>query len=286
MVVGAIFLIKSNKTFRNQANSTEGQLAYSSETLENLINKDTDGDSILDWEESLWRTDPTEKETTPGTPDALAIEQIKAENKKNSLPQENSDVENLTETDKFSRELFATLAALNEAGEINQASINALGASLAEKIGNPVGRKIFLASDIKTTRDENLKSFSDYRENLIDIQKMYTVNYTILDVLQEFSKNEDDVDAKVLDKLDPIITQTKKVISAMVKMSVPQSILGPHLKTVNSLQKLSENLDDMKLYETDAVVFLGAVSQYTPNTAELQLNLNNLENSIQQKLGN
>ena len=43
-----------------------------------MINKDTDGDGILDWQENLYGLDPTKKETTPGTPDSTAISKLKA----------------------------------------------------------------------------------------------------------------------------------------------------------------------------------------------------------------
>ena len=80
--VVVLFFIKNKTTFQNYLNNGNDEqnngLVYSTETLESMVNKDTDGDGILDWEEGLWGTDPIKKETTPGTPDKVAIEKIKA----------------------------------------------------------------------------------------------------------------------------------------------------------------------------------------------------------------
>ena len=110
--VVALFFVKNKTVFKNDPSPvlsgiSEG-LNYGNETLENLINKDTDDDGILDWEEGLWGTDPTKKETTPGTPDGVAVEKLKTEQSKNlenngEAPSVNQGEENLTQTDKFSR---------------------------------------------------------------------------------------------------------------------------------------------------------------------------------------
>ena len=77
----ALFFLKTTSVFKNtatyQKSNQENGLTYGNLTIKDLVNKDTDRDGILDWEEGLWGTDPTKKETTLGTPDKVAIENLK-----------------------------------------------------------------------------------------------------------------------------------------------------------------------------------------------------------------
>ena len=232
------------------------------------------------------------KETTLGIADSVAIDKIKSlegvgegGNFLQDITQGSS--ENLTQTDQFSRELFATIVAANQAGTMDQAAIESLTASLSEKIQNAPPRKIFSVFDIKTIKDNTAPTFKDYNNALKNIYtKNPAPNYTILDVLQKFIVDEDSVDLSALPKLDPIIAQTKKIIDAMLKTSVPESISALHLNVINSQQRLEENISDMKLFDSDAIVALGGISKYQENAIKLESDLNNLANAINQKLSN
>ncbi len=295
VIVVALFFIKTTSIFKNKETykkiNQENGLFYGGDiTIGDLVNKDTDGDKILDWEESLYGLDPTKKETTPEVPDNTAISKLKAERRNNAETANKNkyspDTENLTETDKFSRELFSTIVTLNQNGIVDQSTIDQLGASLAEKIQNPIIRKVFLISDIKTINDNSVQAFANYNNTFENIFKKYPTTYSVLDVLQEFIVDENSVDVSVLSKLDPIIGQASKIIKEMTKMNVPESLSVLHLNFINTLQRLVENLSDIKLYDNDSIVALGGISKYKENSTQLELDLNNLVNTIDQKWKN
>ena len=265
-----------------------GGLTYGKATIQDLVNKDTDLDGVLDWEENLWGTDLARKDTDgDGIGDEAEIENFKKENRQNeNLEFSPGDNENLTETDKFSREFFATIATLSQNGQMDQATIDKLSSSLAEHIQNSTPRKVFSLSDVKIINGNDKKAIEDYGETLIKTQAKYPVKYNVIDVLQKFIIDENNVDVSVLSELDPIISQKNKLINAMVKMSVPLSLSTLHLDVINSLERLVENTNDMKLYETDVIVSLSAISQYQQNTVRLSNALNNLGDAINQKLSN
>ena len=254
-----------------------------------MVNKDADGDGIPDWQEGLYGLDPTKKETTPGIPDSVAIDKLKAEQKKVNAKQGRMETaqskENLTQTDKFSRELFATVVAASQNGVMDQATIEKLVASLADKIQNSPPRKVFSIFDIKTINNDTVQAFTNYNNALDNISKKYPpTNYTILDVLQKFIIDENNVDVSALIKLDPIIKQINKVMEEMIKTSAPQSISNLHLNVINSFQRLAENLSDLRLYDSDPIVALGGISKYQENATRLESDLYNLANAIIKKL--
>lgn len=287
-----LFLIKNGilfkKTFDLALGKQESGLIYGDATVGDLINKDADLDGVPDWEEPLWGLDPTKKETTPGMPDITVVNKLKSEQGLSVGEAEYGDpgTENLTQTDKFSRELFSTVATLNQTGIMNQATADKISSSLVEHIQNSPQRKIYALSEIEIATGDDIQTIENYKDALVNIQTKYPINNTVLDVLQKFIIDEDNVDVSALSELDPIIEQTNKIITEMIKINVPQSLAPLHLNFINALQRLVENVSDIKLFDTDVIVSLGAVSQYSQNTDALGSAISNLENAIQQKLNN
>ncbi len=284
LVRGSVF--QNTETYKK--NGGDNELTYGNSTIQDLVNKDTDGDGILDWKESLYGLDPTKKETTPGVPDSLAIEKIKIKQGTTVATSNNiiaTEPENLSETEKFSRELFATITAASQNGAMDQASIEALGSSLADYIQNSLPKKTFTVFDIKISNDDTADAFTTYNNVLTDIfKKNSTVGYTIMDVLQKFAGDGENIDASVLIKLDPIITQTKKIMDGMIKTTVPQSVSRLHLNVINSLEKLIENLSNIKLFESDTILALSGISKYQKDVTELEDNIKILADAIRVKI--
>ncbi|KKS04564.1 MAG: hypothetical protein UU82_C0008G0007 [Candidatus Nomurabacteria bacterium GW2011_GWC2_41_8] len=284
-------MLKTPLIFKNATNSEldkENQgLAYSNALIGDLVNKDTDLDGVLDWEESLWGTDPTKKETAPGISDSVAIDKLKAEQGiGEKIGGDSQNTENLTETDKFSRELFSTVATLNQEGEMDQATIDKISSSLADHIQNSPPRKIYTFSDIKVIKDDSVQAVKKYNDTLDSIHAKYPIKGNVADILQKFIADENNVNTSALAELDPIIEPTNKIINATVKTSVPQFLAPLHLDFINGLERFTENLNDIKLYDTDVIVSFSAMSQYEQNTAILEVAAKELRDAIRQKLNN
>ena len=266
-----LFLSKTGINLKNKIigsfTGTGGALTYNGATIGGLVNKDTDGDSIPDWEERLWGTDPTKKETTPGISDSVAIEKLKAE--KGIVENVPGSPENLTETDKFARDLFSTVAATNQGGQaMDQSAIDKISSSVVNNIKNSSQKKIYLLSDLKITSD-SIETAKNYNTGMTYVAKIYKGTDDVLNVLKKFVAGGDNPDPAVLSGLDPVINNFNKTITEMLKIKVPQKLAQPHLDMINALEKVKENLSDMKLYDTDAIVTFSAVSQYSDNNTKL-----------------
>lgn len=262
------------------------ELIYGDATVKDLVDKDTDKDGIPDWEEPLYGLDPTKKETTPGVPDSTAMAKLKANQGQSATANGAEGAENLTETDKFSRELFSTTATLNQNGVMDQTTTDKISGSLADKIKNPVVRKVYTLADLKIIEDNSTTSIKKYYDASNKIHIKYPTKGSVLDVLQKFIIDENNVDVSALAGLDPIIKQQQGVISEMIKMSVPSGIAQAHLDIINGLERLLENANDIKLYETDPILTMSAVSNYTKNTTSLDSAIKNIANLILEKLNN
>jgi len=290
----ALFFIKNKSLLTNIANYTTKEanqegLVYENKIIADLVNRDLDEDGVLDWEEGLWGTDPTKKDTNDdGTGDEVEIERLKKERGQNESQGESlnlslEDEENLTQTDQFSREFFSTIATLNQNGQMDQETIDKLSSSLADHIQNSTPRKVFELSEIKIKNDNSLESVKNYNIALGLILKGYPV-VNAIDVLGRAITPDEDIDSGILAELKPLIQQMEKIIDASVKIEVPQEFSNLHLGAINSLEKVMENLVDLQMIDTDVIVALSAINQYENSSAALESASYSLQKAIWDKL--
>lgn len=267
-------------------NQTAG-LTYTDESIGDLVNKDTDGDSILDWEESLWGTDPTKKDTNgDGVSDSTEIAKLKATSNAGGEVVLASDDKKLTETEKFSDQLLATVTTLNQNGAIDETSIDQISTSLATNIQTTTLKKFYTIKNIKIQNDESKPAVQAYRDKLLALQTKYPLKENIPMILMESINTDGEINVKVLNKFDPIITQLNGIVKDMLTISPPTSMAILHVMVINGFQKLSQNLSDLKLTDKDAIIAFSAANQYEQNSSSLQSYLSQLLDLINQKLNN
>lgn len=264
----------------------ENVLLYGDYTVAELVYNDTDQDGVPDWEEVLWGLDPDNRETTPGVPDITTVNKLKVEQEASMGEEGNlgNSNETLTETDKFSRELFSTIAALNEAGVMDQSTVEQISSSLAEHIKNSTQRKIYTLSDIRVLPDNSVTATKKFNDTLNGIYVKYPIQGSVMDILQKFVIDENDSDSGNLSQLGPIIKETRARMNAMSKIEVPQNLSLLYLDVLNMGEKVVENLEDIQLYDADPIVALGGIAQYEKSTTSLGEALGKLIAAINQRL--
>lgn len=286
-----IFLTKNQTIFENadpSLNQTDG-LIYTNTPIGELVSRDTDSDGILDWEEGLWGTDPTKVDTDDdGVNDAKEIDTLKTETVGSAGSNNANNIEKLklTETDKFSDQFFSTVAALTQSGSLDELTIDQVSTSLAENIQKHTPKKIYTVKNIKISTDESRGAIQAYNTKLQALQVKYPFNADITAIILESLTIDEEIDLGVLKKFDPIIAQLNSIIKEMLTISPPKSLSVLHVMVINGFQKLSENMTDMKLIDTDSIVAFSAISQYPENADLLFQYINQLTISINQKLNN
>lgn len=277
-------MVRAKSRFESQI--SQSGLISGDATLAETVNRDTDLDGVVDWEERLWGTDPTKSDSNAdGVPDSTEIAKLKEARGATAGATEASDAP-LSQTDRFSRELFSTVVTLNQAGEIDQATAEKITTSLTEKIKSVEQKRVFIISEVKTSPDNSGSAFNKYITQIGDIYKKHPAGESVIDILAEFVGDGVNINPDALLKLSSVVEQTELVIGELAGMTVPSEIASLHLDLLNSLQKLKENISDMELYDADPIVAMGAVSQYEPNTEALDQVLERLGNKVREKLNN
>lgn len=275
-----LFLIKNN-FFLGNSELRKARESFANEKVSNLVNKDTDGDGVLDWEENLWGTDPLKADTDDdGVSDAEEIAEIK---KNNGLNPEDSA--NLSKTDEFSRDLFATIATLTQSGEIDQETVDKLSESLALKIAGTPVKKVFTEVDLRITDNNSLEAIKSYDKATTELSKKYQIKTGPVIILAEAILSGE-LDMDKLSKLDPLVEDGVRMIDELVKITVPSSLAKKHLNLANALQRTIENLDNIRKLEKDVIPALSAITQLENNNEGLEGAIRELNTELTKRLKN
>lgn len=266
VIVGGAFFatkIKNNIKYQNEQ--------VVADTQSEKLYKDSDSDGLKDWEEELWHTDPYNPDTNgdgisdfdeirsginplgTGTADLLSTSTLAAK----VNPSIESD---LTDTDKFSRELFAKYVSEKQNGGLGTTTdytsffLNYL--SNNEKGDVP----IYKDSDFKTIPEtgDSLRAYgNNFGKIISDSAKQFPGNE--LQILDDaISAN----DSKKLDALDNPIKRYTAIRDALLSMNVPEGILPIHEKMANLLNLMISGIQNMKLVLSDPVKAMNGVSLY------------------------
>ncbi len=280
IIIFAIFFASSNEeNFITGYKKNNTALKIENQTIVDLVQKDSDGDGIADWEETLWGTDKNKKITFGDTPDATYIE-----NKKKELKIEQSVNEiKLTETEKFAREFFTGYAALKSSGQVDSDTINSFSNALGQKIVNPGLINRYLETDIKINNNDDSASKQKYYENIKKLFKSYQ-SVGIGDELEIVSSglisnsaNSITNNTNQFGKLSIIANAYRDFAQKTIEMSVPQTLAEYHLRIANSSNNTGISVLNMGEIINDPIVGLSGLSQYQKYSDDLIKAVTDLE---------
>jgi hypothetical protein len=271
------FMSSSGENFLVGDKKNNNALKVENQTLTELIQNDTDGDSIPDWEEALWGTDKNKKITFNGIPDVTYIE-----NKKKELKIEQSvNEKKLTETEKFAREFFTSYTAMKSSGQVDADTINNFSSALGQKIINPDLIDRYTEADIKISNTDNSTKRLEYYTNMQKLFKSYQ-SAGIGDELEIVSNGLEADSADQYIKLSIIAKAYQDFAKKTIETSVPQSLSDYHLQIANNANNTGISVLNMAKIISDPVIGLSGLSQYQKYSDDLVKAVADLETALAQ----
>jgi hypothetical protein len=283
-VLGILFLIvfflfSSKNHFGITAPKTDLQIGNL--TVNDLVQKDSDGDGVPDWEEALWGTDPHNKATFNGVPDATYIA-----DKKKALSGNGDTDTSLTETDKFAQEFFSAFTAMKAAGQ-DSTTINNFSSSLGQNIINPNLTDAYTINDVKV---DNNNETSDTRNKYYTALKQLFDKYKTeglgdeLDIVSSQLNSSSDTSNNPgqSDKLLAIGKAYQDFATSMMVMSVPASLTQYHLDIANGANNTGVSVINMAKISGDPIVGLSGLSQYQKYSGDFVTAVENLQTDLGQ----
>ncbi|MCE9585675.1 thrombospondin type 3 repeat-containing protein [Candidatus Nomurabacteria bacterium] len=250
-------------------------------TTDDLLQQDSDGDGILDWEEALWGTDPLKKVTFNNIPDTQYIKQKKDDLKLNSDENNPENTTDLTETDKFAREFFATYLALQQSGQIDQTTMNNLSSSLGQKIIDPTLENKYSQSDfeIKETTKETEIEYYTKVQNLFATYKNTQIGEEV-NIIADITNNENATDAEQYEAENELLKTAnayQDFAKKLTKITVPSDLISYHTNITNNSYNLGVSVKNMSKTINDPVVGLSGLAQYQQYSEDFIKSVNDLK---------
>ncbi len=263
-IIYMVFLY--SKTYKSLKNPT---ITTTTVKVQDLLEKDTDGDGVKDWEEVLWGTD-LNKTATFGMSDKEYVENRRKEiSAKNETEGKDNTASN--DTEQIAQEFLATVITLKESGNLNSFNITNLAQKFSKDIGTNANLKTsYTDSDVKTSTDTASAKkayYASFSKALATAQKG-GLGGEMSAVVSYFSANT--TDATPLKKLASTYTAFTK---SLLAMSVPPSAASMHLDLVNESDNMATIFKNISEINDNSIIGLIAIAQFENNEPKMEKTL-------------
>lgn len=271
-------------------------VADDSKSFEAFKQVDTDGDSVPDWQEVLYGTDPKKADTDgDGTPDNKEIEIDRDPTKANTAkpgeePNDKIDpkiianqekmvaeYEKLNSTQKFSRDFFSNYIATQPAGrQMTEAEKTAFVEKMLLDMKGTNFQDKYSEKDLKISKVENADSVKKYVGEISDIIYKNDIIQNITKGIEIFSTSVEAGKFNKLSDIDLIIKSFTSVSEKIINTETPESFSGENLRLANDLYRLSDCLLDLKEVEKDPIKAITAIKTYAETTDDMGVIINSM----------
>lgn len=274
LVVGAFYFSGHTLSFSTAVNAESTQ-----ELLKAYSTKDSDGDGLPDWEETLYGTDPNNARSVRASiTDSQAVAQGLVTPQYAAAPAPTSagspktlDVPGASAapgsvTDQFSQLFFSTY--MNQRGA-TPPTADETQSFVQNAVAQLEASRVRAAA--YTTSDTNVKGqgVSSLKAYASGMDKAFADNAVHLpfDELTYFSDAVEKNDSTALSHVQEIGTAYTKTASEAVKVPVPEEAAAAHLAVVNAMAQLGNTIDDMASVNQDPIRAMLGLQSY-PADAE------------------
>jgi hypothetical protein len=255
----AVLLLVQTNWFRALINKDPLQQTPTNDlTVGDVIDKDSNGNTIPDWEEKLWGLDPTVLYTN-GVPNSQLIE-----DKKRALGVTTAANEStLNETDRLSRELYTLATALGQSGEVDNATLEQIAAAFGSSIDTERVTNQYSVKDIQTIKTTT-QSLTTYTKQLTTILERYDKNQADIDVVITALETGDE---SGLADLDTTKAHYRALARELKAVPVPIGIALYHLSMINGITGIAESFTFIQELSENGIGALIGVATYREYSA-------------------
>lgn len=213
--------------------------------------KDSDGDGLKDWEETLWGTDPD-------VPDANKINKTSTTTSKKK--------EKLTSTDVFARSFFSEYMNLKEVGlSTDKSSQENLAKNILQNTNFVDEPANYLQKDIRISSTVTVYDYGNavgslFKNNLVTARNEMVI---FKDALDTSDKNK-------LKELEPILAGYKTIRAGLIAMPVPTQSVTAHLNLLNALNRMIFIVELVSKAFSDPVLGVQGTAMYQETFTMLQ----------------
>jgi len=238
-----------------------------------LLERDTDGDGLKDWEEELVGTDPRDPNSKiEGFREGFNVDE-------NGNRYDGASGETNT-TESFAQQFFGGFLGMSQddgsEDQKNQLITNLVGGVVTEQ------RDFYTVNDLSITAGGDEKGLRLYGNEVVE----YLTRYPGLDVekaLISFLTILQTAGAASPKELEHQAELYKKIANEFSLLNVPQGLSSSHLDLVNAYHGTGMALSDMSLVTKDSLRALTGFASYQENVDTIQVILSEIAQIFEEK---
>ena len=238
--------------------------------LSEITELDTDNDGLRDWEEELWKSDPTNPDTdgdgtndndevragrnpTIAGPDDLLSGDVIFFDNTESIHTET------TEVDVLAQDLFIDYLELKKAGNLNSGSEQELVERLIKENSESFSFERYSLGDLNIVSDSN-ETLTNYKASIsLIFQEFAKVEESELVVLTRAIEKNSEEEFK---KLDSSIEIYNSVIESLLVLEIPNEGRFIHVDLLNGLNYFVEVVEGMRNAIDNPVKAISSINAY------------------------
>lgn len=270
--VGSAFVISRDVPL-NVAD--RAQASPSSALRENILEKDSDGDGLFDWEETLWGTDPFMVDTDG---DGILDGEYVRSRSQNRTPEEIVAEEDLNFTEQFSRTFFTEYLRYRDDGEFTPSEQSALISRLlgTVRLDLPVATSPNVVITTEAT-DEAVVEYFVSIALLVQEASPEGVVEGELDLLEKALRERSD---QALSDIRKIGKGYKNLSASLQETPAPVSLRANHAAMITSTARLGEIISIFAEALDNAVYVLAALPEYEKEALRLAETFRTVNESV------
>lgn len=246
-----ILLVVQSAWFKNLFHKKAAQ-SPKAVTVGDVIDSDSNGNGIPDWEEKLWGLDPTVLYTN-GVSNKEIIEE-----KKKALGVSDTTDQNLSDNDRLARELFTLTSALGQSDQVDDQTLQAIAAKLGSSIDIKQVSNHYSLKDVQTVSTTSL-SLKTYSTTMTKLLSNYDTNTADIDVIINALQTGD---TSRLSELSDTATAYTQIAKKMMGIKVPVGVADYHLAIANGFAGIAQSFTYLQQMNDSDVTSLVGVAIY------------------------
>jgi hypothetical protein len=172
--------------------------------------------------------------------------------------------DNLSETDKFSREFFATITALKQSGNLDESAVSNISNVLGDKLKNSELPENYSLLDINKTYEITTDIQKKYYNSMKDLFNKYTA----LGLGSEFDAVDTSTGETDVEQLNKIGDAYQGFSNEAKSLSIPTNLTQIGLSIINNAYNTGSAVKNLAQMTTDPIVGLIGLSQYQKYSEE------------------
>lgn len=240
-----------------------------------ILEKDSDGDGLLDWEEALWGTDPF---LIDSDGDGILDGEYVASRKKDKAPEEIINFEDLSFTSQFSRTFFAEYLQYQSDGELTDTEKNVLVGRLANSVTADLP-EAFALSKVKTVAvsDEALAEYFTSIAVLVSDASPKGISKSEVTLLEEALTANN---PELLSDVTKIAKGYETLAENLANLSVPTTLRTQHASLITATMRLGSIASAFAATFDDAIYTLAVLPEHITEVERLIGALQAINNAV------